>query len=360
MDKLKTAIIGATGVVGQQFILALEKHPWFQLSSLAASKRSANKTYSKAIQDERTGSLQWFCDKACPPSYLDMTVSDVEDLNLSNIDLVFSAVGSDVARSLEGKIAEKKPVISTTRAYRYDKDVPVIIPGVNFDHDKLINVQQKSRGWDGFIVPQPNCTTTGLVITLKPLLDCFGLETVIMTSLQAVSGAGRSPGVIALDVIDNIIPYIPREEEAVETETLKILGKCVGTSINPATFKISCTCTRVNVRDGHTESVFVSTKRACSVDEVRNAMKTYDGGLNSLNLPSSPEHLLIVHDNPFRPQPRLDRNSEDGMATVVGRIRKDPALSNGIKYILLSHNTKMGAAKGAVLVAESLFKKQYI
>jgi aspartate-semialdehyde dehydrogenase len=224
----------------------------------------------------------------------------------------------------------------------------------------LINVQRKARGWKGFITPIPNCTTTGLAITLKPIYESFGVNAVIMTSLQALSGAGRSPGVIGLDILDNVIPFIAGEEEKVQRETQKILGGFAGNSVNPAKFNVSCTCTRVNVREGHTESVFVSTQKACEVNDVTRAMREYKGSASEAGLPSSPKHMIIVHEDPFRPQPRLDRNAEDGMATVVGRIRKDNVLKNGIKYLLVSHNTKMGAAKGAVLVAELLIRDGYI
>ena len=360
MDPIKCAIVGATGVVGQQFVLALNEHPWFTISCLAASAQSVGKVYSEALKDEETRSLRWFCDEPPPESVLDMMVEDIEALTVSDIDLVFSAVGSRVARPLEGTIAEKRPLISTARPYRYEKDVPILVPGVNLDHTKLIEVQRKTRNWKGFLVTQPNCTTVGLVYTLKPLLDNFGLEQVLMTSLQAVSGAGRSPGVIALDILENVIPYIPGEEEAVERETRKILGEHQSDTIIPAEFHVSATCTRVNVRDGHTESVFVSTQNPCTVDDVAEVMRAFDGGLKDLKLPSAPRHLLLVYDDPYRPQPRLDRNTEEGMATIVGRIRKDPALRNGVKYVLLSHNTKMGAAKGAVLVAEYLVKEDYV
>jgi aspartate-semialdehyde dehydrogenase len=328
MDKIRTAIVGATGVVGQQFVVALTDHPWFEISCLAASTRSKDKAYSDALRDAETGSLRWFCDEPPPTDVLDMVVQDVATLNFSGIDLVFSAVGSNA--------------------------------GVNLTHAQLISVQRRERGWRGFVVTQPNCTTVGLVYSLKPLLDRFGLERVLMTSLQAVSGAGRSPGVSALDIIENVVPYIPGEEEAVERETRKILGHYRGQTIIPADLRVSCTCTRVNVRDGHTVSVFVSTTRPCTVADVAAAMKAYRGGLDDLGLPSAPTHLLIVHDDPYRPQPRLDRNTEGGMTTVVGRIREDIALDNGVKYVLLSHNTKMGAAKGAVLVAEYLVKEAYV
>lgn len=359
MEKLKTCIVGATGVVGQQFIVSLQDHPWFEISSLAASERSAGKTYLDALRDERTKALRWFCDEQPREEVLGIKVENAEAIDVARVDVVFSAVEADVARKLEPKFAEKKPVISTASAFRYDEDVPILVPGVNSEQAKLIRAQKKKRGWKGFITTQPNCTTTGLVITLKPILGRFGVRRVIMTSLQSLSGAGRSPGVIGLDILDNVIPYIPQEEEKVQTETLKILGKYADGLIVPLDIAVSCTCTRVNVLEGHTEAVFLSTEKACSVDEVRDVFLNFGKELEELKLPSAPEQMIVVNDDPFRPQPRLDRDNCGGMATTVGRIRKDNALENGIKYVLVSHNTKMGAAKGAVFVAEQLFKGGY-
>jgi len=360
VDKLKTAIVGATGVIGQQFVVALQDHPWFEISTLAASKRSAGKSYLEAIKDPETRAIRWFCDNQPKQDVLEMKVDDATKLNLSDIDIIFSAVESKVARELEPKYAKRKPVVSTASAFRYEEDVPILVPGVNSEHVKIIDVQRKKRGWKGFITTQPNCTTTGLVITLKPLQDIFGLKMVIMTSLQAVSGGGRSPGVAALDIMGNVIPYIPKEEEKVQMETKKILGEYIGEKIEASKTKVSCTCTRVNVKDGHTEAVFVSVGRDCTKEEVKRAFERFGGDLKNLKLPSAPEKMIVVKDDPFRPQPRLDRNTYDGMATTVGRIRKDEALINGIKYILLSHNTKMGAAKGAVFVTEYLNKAGYV
>jgi aspartate-semialdehyde dehydrogenase len=361
LDKIRVAIIGATGVVGQQFILALQDHPWFTISCLVASTRSSNKSYKTALRDPHTGSLRWFNEESPSPSILELPVSDLDNMDLSGIDLIFTAVSTEIARNIEGKLAEQKPVISTARAYRYESDIPILLPGINLSHARLIRVQRRNRAWNGFIVPQPNCTATGLAYSLKPIMDKFGLKKVLMTSLQAVSGAGRSPGVPALDIIGNVIPYIPGEEEAVSKETVKILGSLTNECIvTPATFSLSCTCTRVGVLDGHTESVFLSTQNPCSVNEVIDVLRKYSGDIESLNLPSAPQRLIVVHDDPYRPQPRLDLMTEKGMATTVGRIRKDPVLENGIKYVLLSHNTKMGAAKGAVLVAEFLYKENYL
>ena len=357
-------VLGATGVVGQQFLVALANHPWFNVVKLIASQRSAGKRYIEAIRDESTGSIRWYCDEPLPEPFESMIVEAfedniLEDNILKDVDLVFSAVESDVAREIEPKMAREKPVISTASAFRYEEDVPLMIPGVNDSHSSLIEEQRRRRRWSGFITPIPNCTTTGLAITLKPVMDRFGIKLVLMTSMQALSGAGRSPGVIGLDILDNIIPHIPREEEKVQTEVLKILGNYDGETIRPAGFKVSCTCTRVNVKDGHTESVFLSLREKAGVEEFKKTLREFKGCSN-MDLPSAPKRMIIVHDDPYRPQPRLDRNLEGGMATIVGRVREDPALENGIKYILLSHNTKMGAAKGAVLLAELLYKRGFI
>ncbi len=357
---LRVAIVGATGIVGQQFAVALAGHPWFQVTQLAASERSAGRPYGEALRDPRTGSLRWYCAEPLPESLRDLPVVTVEHLDRAHLDLVFTAVESDEARALEPALAETLPVVSTASAFRYEPDVPLLIPGVNNDHVRLLEVQRRNRGWRGFIVPIPNCTTTGLAITLRPLLDRFGLQRVLMTSLQALSGAGRSPGVIALDILDNVIPYIVGEEEKVERETRKILGQYRDGAIQPADFLVSCTCTRVNVLDGHTEAVFAQTVRPCPPEAVARAMRDYAGVLAEAGLPSAPPEMIVVRDDPFRPQPRLDRDTHNGMATVVGRIRADTALENGVKYVLVSHNTKMGAARGAVLVAELLVKSGYL
>jgi aspartate-semialdehyde dehydrogenase len=357
---VKAGIVGATGIVGQQFLVALKGHPWIQIAGLAASERSAGRSYREAITDAQSGALRWFCQEPPVEEVMDMPVQNATEMDVSALDIVFSAIESDQARILEPRFAKDRAVISTASAFRYDEDVPILIPGINSEHAKLINVQRKARGWKGFITPIPNCTTTGLAITLKPICESFGVNAVIMTSMQALSGAGRSPGVIGLDILDNVIPFIGGEEEKVQRETQKILGKVAGSSVSPAKFNVSCTCTRVNVREGHTESVFVSTQQACEVNDVAKAMKEYRGSANEVGLPSAPKHMIIVHEDPFRPQPRLDRDAEDGMTTAVGRIRKDNVLKNGIKYLLVSHNTKMGAAKGAVLVAELLIRDGYI
>ena len=357
---VKAGIVGATGIVGQQFLVALKGHPWIEIAALAASERSAGRSYKEAITDSQSGALRWFCQEPPVEEVMAMPVQNGAEMDVSALGIVFSAIESDQAKILEPKFARDKAVISTASAFRYEEDVPILIPGINSEHAKLINTQRKARGWKGFITPIPNCTTAGLAIALKPIYESFGVNAVIMTSMQALSGAGRSPGVIGLDILDNVIPFIAGEEEKVQRETQKILGNFAGDSVNPAKFNVSCTCTRVNVREGHTESVFVSAQKACDVNEVATVMREYNGSAKEGELPSAPKHMIIVHEDPFRPQPRLDRDAEDGMATVVGRIRKDNVLNNGIKYLLVSHNTKMGAAKGAVLVAELLIRDGYI
>jgi aspartate-semialdehyde dehydrogenase len=358
MSRIRVAVLGATGVAGQQFLASLPNHPLFEIVKLGASERSAGKKYGEAIRDA-SGKVSWFGARPLVAEYAAMNVEDAAAMTTDGVDLVFTAVESDAAKVLEPRFAEKVPVVSTASAFRYEPDVPVFLPAVNLDHVKLIDVQRRRRGWKGFVTPGPNCTTTGLAITLKPLHEAFGVERVVMTSMQAVSGAGRSPGVLALDVIDNVIPYIAKEEEKVEKETKKILGALDGDGITDAKIAVSCTCTRVNVLEGHTESVFVGLRKKASVDEVKAAMRAFGEEFIALGLPSAPKHLITVSDDPYRPQPRLDRDAEDGMTTSVGRVRDEPVLG-GVKYMLVSHNTRMGAAKGAMLIAEYLAHAGYI
>ena len=358
--KKRVAVVGATGIAGQQFLTALDRHPWFEVVLLAASERSAGKTYRTAIRDAKTGARRWWCTEEPPATLLDLPVENGDGLNVAGIDIVFSAVESDAARVLEPQYAKTTAVLSTASAFRYEDDVPILVPGVNLSHAAQIDLQRRRRQWRGFIAPLPNCTTMGLVITLKPLLDRFGVQRVVMTSMQGISGAGRSPGVEALDIVDNIIPYIAGEEDKVARETVKILGALGEGGVQPARFTVGATCTRAAVIEGHTEAVTVSTATPSTVADVAAAFREAGAELAQLTLPSAPRRLITVHDDVFRPQPRLDRDADGGMTTSVGRIREEPALDNGIKYILVSHNTKMGAAKGAVLVAEYLATTGYI
>lgn len=356
----KAAIVGATGIVGQQFILALQRHPWFNITALAASQRSAHRTYGEALRDPASGALRWYAGPLPERAIFDMVVEDAETLDATRFDVIFTGVESDVAKVLEPQYAKSCPVLSTASAFRYEDDVPLLIPGVNDDHARLIAHQRQQRGWKGFIAPNPNCTTVGLAISLAPLAKAFGVETVVMTSLQAVSGAGRQGGVLSLDIMDNVIPYIPKEEDKVRREVCKILGQATPDGVRPLPARISATCTRVPVMDGHTASVLAVTTRPAEVAAAREAMERFGQEFVALALPSSPQHFIVVHDDPYHPQPRLDRDTEDGMATVVGRLRRDTAFDQGLQYVVLSHNTKMGAAKGTVLAAEMLAHKGYI
>jgi aspartate-semialdehyde dehydrogenase len=355
MRKRRVAVVGATGVAGQQFLAALAGHPWFELVALAASARSAGRPYGDAIRDAN-GARRWWVAGAEPASeFLALPVEDAARLDPGGLDLVFAAVESDAARELEPIYARAVPVVSTASAFRYEPDVPIALPGVNLAaHLPLLEQQRRRRGWKGFILPLPNCTTVGLAISLKPVLDAFGVRRVFMTSLQGISGAGRSPGVAALDIVDNVVPYIPKEEEKVAAETGKILGRLGEGGIEPHPAPVAATCTRVGVLDGHTLSVMVETAKACDVAAAAEAMRSFRGDYAGLGLPTAPAHPILVHDDPFRPQPRLDRDAEGGMATSIGRLRPEPALGNGLKYVALSHNTRMGAAHGAVLAAEYL------
>ena len=349
--KLPVAVVGATGLAGQQFLAALGDHPWFDVVRVAASERSAGKKYGDAIRD--AGQSRWFASDPLPARFEALTVENAAQMKTDGLAAVFTAVESEPARELEPRYAKDIPVFSTASAFRYEEDVPILLPAVNGDHWTMVDAQRKNRGWKGYIIPVPNCTTTGLVHTLKPLADSFGLQSVMMTSMQAVSGAGRSPGVLALDITDNVIPYISKEEEKVEKETKKILGSA--TADGKITFldvKVSCTCTRVAVIEGHTEAVFVSLGKPASVDDVKKSMRGFGAHMRELALPSSPAAWITVHEDPYRPQPRRDRDADGGMTTSVGRIREDSVLPNGMKWVLVSHNTKMGAAKGAILAAE--------
>ena len=350
---LRVGVLGATGIAGQQVLAALERHPWFTVAAVGTSGASAGKSLAEALRD-RAGSSRWFADGPPDPSVLSLRCLSDEGLLAQPLDLLFSAVSKEVALQWEPRFAQRVPVISTASAFRYEDDVPILIPGINDAHAEALHDQRRKRGWRGFIAPIPNCTTTGLAVSLKPLHDAFGVRAVTMTSLQAVSGAGRQDGVLALDVIDNVIPFIPGEEEKVAIETRKILGHWE----EPASFAVSCTCTRVNVQDGHTESVFVGTERPANAASATAAMERFAAdGLR--DLPSAPDRLLRVDPDPFRPQPRRDREAGGGMTVTVGRLRDEPVL-NGVKYVVLSHNTKLGAGKGAVLLAEWLTREGYV
>lgn len=358
--KKKVAIIGVTGAVGQEFVLSLKDHPWFEVTQIAASERSAGKNYVDAIRDPDSEIIKWEVGGEIPEYIKGMTVKKIDEINVAELDLVFSAVESNAARDIETKFAKDIPVISTSSAYRYEDDVPILIPGINDEQSELLEVQKKNRGWKGWVAPLPNCTTTGLAITMKPLYEKYGAKKVMMTSMQAISGGGRSPGVSAMDVTDNIIPYIPKEENKVRIEIKKILGKLKDGKIEPADIRVSCTCTRVPVIDGHTESVFVETEKEVDPKNAKETYEQYNKEISVAGLPSAPKDYYVVHEDPTRPQPRIERQVGGGMTTTIGRLEKEELFDHGLKYMLFSHNKKMGSAKGAVLLAEMLYKKDKI
>jgi aspartate-semialdehyde dehydrogenase len=275
--------------------------------------------------------------------------ADVESVEKAgDVDLVFSSLPGDLAGPVESEFAAFYPVFSKASAHRMEKDVPLIIPEINSDHVDLVKIQQKARGWKGFITTDPNCSTIQLAITLKPLMQ-FGLKEIIVSTMQALSGAGY-PGVSSLDIIDNVVPFISGEEEKMEVEALKVLGSFNGNAVQNADFKLSASCNRVNVKDGHLESVFVKLERNPPIREIEAAFANFKGEPQRLKLPSAPERPIVVRHEKNRPQPRFDRETGGGMSVVVGRIRKDPIMT--FKYMCLGHNTVRGAAGAGILSAE--------
>jgi aspartate-semialdehyde dehydrogenase len=341
--KLRVGVLGATGLVGQRLVHMLRDHPDFEVSALAASDRSEGKRYADACT--------WRLPFDMPASVAEIRVGPCEPP--LDCDLVVASLPSDIAVEAEAAFAAAGyPVISNSSAYRMADDVPLVVPEINPDHVKLVEEQKRRRGYDrGFILTNPNCSTIALVLALAPLQQRFGLEAVVVTTMQAISGAGY-PGVPSLDVVDNVYPYIGGEEEKVESEPQKILGRFAAGRIEHAPIRISAQCNRVNVQDGHLASVCVKFSRPAGVAEVREALTTYRGLPQELRLPTAPERPVVVRDEKDRPQPRLDRDAEGGMATVVGRIAPDAVLD--VKFTLLGHNTIRGAAGAALLNAELL------
>lgn len=343
--KYRVGILGATGTVGQRFIQLLEHHPQFEITALAASDRSAGKSFAEACAWKLAGDI--------PEGVREITVQPIEPP--IDCDIVFSSLPSPVARETEEAFARAGyPVISNSSVYRMDEDVPLLIPEINPDHLGLIDVQQTKRGFGkGFIATNPNCAVASFAPPLAALDRKFGVESAIVTTMQAISGAGY-PGVASLDIIDNVLPYIAGEEPKVETEAQKILGKFNGTSIQKADFTVSAQCFRVNVIDGHTASVRVKLKGNSTLEEVIAAMTEFP----SLGLHSSPERFIEVLDEPSRPQPRLDRDRGNGMTVTVGRVFPDNIFD--YRFVALSHNTVRGAAGSTILNAELLASKNLI
>jgi aspartate-semialdehyde dehydrogenase len=347
-SKRKVAILGATGAVGQRYIQLLQGHPWFKVEVLAASERSAGKKYKDACN--------WTMESNLPKEIAEMNVADstAESVEKAgDVDLIFSSLPGDLAGPVEEEFAALYPVFSKASAHRMEKDVPLIIPEVNPDHSALIPIQQKNRGWEGFITTDPNCSTIQMAMTLKPLMQ-FGLQQVMVTTMQALSGAGY-PGVPSLDIIDNVIPFIGKEEDKMESESNKILGSFDGEVVQDADFAVSASCNRVHVKDGHLESVFVKLEKDPSLAEVEEAFSSFRGEPQALKLPSAPQNPIVIRKEQNRPQPRYDRDTGFGMSVVVGRIRSDPIMT--LKYMCLGHNTIRGGAGAGILSAELMVAK---
>jgi len=352
MNKIKVGVLGATGAVGQRFVQMLQGHPWFEITALCASERSAGKTYAEACN--------WILRGDMPEHLRDVVLQ----LGEPGIDcqLVFSALPSSAARELEETLATAGyGVCSNAGAFRYDEDVPLLIPEVNPEHLSLIPIQRRKRGWEtGFIVTNPNCSTTHLVSALHPLHVAFGVEKIFVVTMQAVSGAGY-PGVSSMDILDNVVPYIGKEEDKMENrEPQKLLGTFDGSGIRPAQIRISAHCNRVPVRNGHLEAVSVEFRDKPTREQILAAWADYAPLAQQLGLPSAPQPAILFNPAQDRPQPRLDRmaGSVPGMATVVGRLREDPLFD--WKFLVLGHNTIRGAAGGSLVNAEFLAAKGYL
>lgn len=343
--KYRVGILGATGTVGQRFIQLLQGHPQFEITALAASDRSAGKPYAEACAWKLTGSI--------PENVREIAVMPIEPP--LDCDIVFSSLPSTVARETEEAFARAGyPVISNSSSYRMDEDVPLLIPEINADHLGLLETQRQKRGFSkGFIVTNPNCAVMSFAPPLAALHRKFGIESVVVTTMQAISGAGY-PGVSSMDIADNVLPYIAGEEPKVETEAQKILGKFANGSVEKADFIVSAQCFRVDVLDGHTASVRVDLKQTATLEDVIASMTEFP----SLSLHSSPKKFIEFTDEPSRPQPRLDRDNGNGMTITVGRVFPDNVFD--YRFVALSHNTVRGAAGSAMLNAELLVDKGII
>jgi aspartate-semialdehyde dehydrogenase len=343
--KYRVGILGATGTVGQRFVQLLENHPQFEITALAASDRSVGKNFAEACAWKLAGEM--------PENVKEIEVQPIEPS--LDCDFVFSSLPSSVSRETEEAFARANyPVISNSSSFRMEEDIPLLIPEINHEHLKLIETQKEKRGFDkGFIVTNPNCAVVSFAPPLAALHRKYSIESVFVTTMQAISGAGY-PGVSSFDILDNVMPYIAGEEPKVETEAQKILGEFNNGLIEKADFTVSAQCFRVNVLDGHTASVRVKLKQTSTLEGVMEAMANFP----SLELYSSPKSFMKLCDEPSRPQPRLDRENGKGMTITVGRLFPDNIFD--YRFVALSHNTVRGAAGSAILNAELLISKGYI
>ena len=340
--RIRVAVLGATGTVGQAFIRLLVDHPWFELTELAASERSAGKPYGDAAH--------WLGGEL-PPHVARMTVRACEP-DAVRAELVFSALDSGAAGPAEQAFAQAgRWVVSNAKNHRMDADVPLVIAEVNPDHLALLDGQRSTRGWSGGIVTNGNCSTIALVSAIAPLHRRFGIRRAVVATMQAISGAGY-PGVPSLDALGNVVPYIKDEEEKIEEETRKFLGTLSNGAVTPASCVVGAHCNRVPVENGHTVCVSLELEQRATPEEARTALRDWRGAEASRGLPSSPERPVVLRDEPDRPQPRRDVDTGRGMSTVVGRVRDDPVL--GLRLVAMAHNVIRGAAGAAVQNAELL------
>lgn len=348
MQKIPVGVLGATGLVGQRLLRRLAGHPWFEVVTVTGSERSVGRPYGEAVR--------WRLPGDPPPALAHMTVSP--SIPGSEARLFFSALPTSVAREVEPELARAGHIISSNAsAFRAASDVPLILPEVNAEHLALIEAQQQARGWKGFIITNANCVAIPLTLSLKPLHDAFGVEQLFVVSLQAISGAGY-PGVAALDIVDNVIPYIGGEEPKIEAEPRKMLGTFAGDHIADAAFAVSAQANRVASRDGHMLCISVKLARPATPEEAIAAMQGYRGTPQELSLPSAAPQPIIVRAEPDRPQPIRDRDASEGMAVTVGRVR--PCSLFDLKYVALGHNTEGGAAGAALLNGELLAAEGYL
>ena len=348
---IPVAVLGATGSVGQRFISLLDNHPWFEVVALAASDRSAGQKYAQATR--------WVLDTPMPDYAKDMVIVPAST-DAVQAKIVFSALHTEVANELEPQFAKAgSAVCSNASSYRRGEDVPLLLPEINADHINLVKAQRKNKGWSGCIVTNPNCTSTGLTITLKALDQAFGVKKVFATSLQALSGAGY-PGVSSLDIMDNVIPNVGNggEEEKVEWEPRKMLGKLNDGKIELADMKFSVHTNRVAVIDGHTVCASVELANQTDPETAEAILQDFSAPESARELPSSPRPVIEVRSEADRPQPRLDRLTGKGMTTVVGRLRRDPIFD--LKFVVLSHNTIRGAAGASIYNAEMLVSENLL
>ena len=348
MKKINVGLVGATGAVGQKFIELLIDHPWFNLVKLAGSGRSSGKKYGEVTE--------WHGPDEVFERVKNQKVVASTPEGLKGVKIVFSAIPADVAKPIEGGLARAGHyVFSNTRSYRMEKDVPLLITEVNPEHFKLLE-EQKKRGWKGAIITNPNCSVVQLCLALKPIQDQFGIKQIIVSTMQALSGAGY-PGVPSMMILDNVIPYIDLEEGKMESEPLKILGKYNFGKIEGAKFSISSSCHRVAVSDSHLEDVHISLEKKATVAQIKKVLSNFKAEAQKLKLPSAPKNPIVVREENDRPQPIIDRYAGRGMTVTVGRVREDSVLENGIKMEVLGHNTVRGATGCSILNVEYFVKK---